>query len=150
LGNLGNIADAIDVNTITNSPLFKNPGGGDFSLQVGSPAINVANTLYAPLKDFEGTNRDANPDLGAIEYSAILGINDFESSKFEFFPNPTTNSITVKGLLFEKKDVTIYNMIGQNITHNIMINGNNIDISNLLSGVYTLKIKTFVNQVYKE
>ena len=55
-------------NTITTDPKFKNAAAKDFSLVVGSPAINVAVGTPMSTKDFTDFNRDSNPDIGAIEY----------------------------------------------------------------------------------
>ncbi|MDB9720633.1 cellulase family glycosylhydrolase [Winogradskyella sp.] len=63
----------IQINTLEANPLFVNAGDHlastyDFSLFPSSPAIDIANTSFAPNNDFFGTLRDAHPDLGAIEY----------------------------------------------------------------------------------
>ncbi|MEW4922690.1 DNRLRE domain-containing protein [Algibacter sp. 2305UL17-15] len=58
---------AIAVNTTIADPLFNNTAQLDFGLQTGSPAIDIANTGFAPTDDFFGNLRDSNPDLGAIE-----------------------------------------------------------------------------------
>ncbi|MEM7204037.1 MAG: PKD domain-containing protein [Planctomycetota bacterium] len=51
-------------------PLFVNPAGGDFSLQVGSPAVNVGGSVPV-LDDLAGANRTPSeiPDVGAREFS---------------------------------------------------------------------------------
>jgi hypothetical protein len=55
-------------NAITTDPKFKNPGAKDFSLAVGSPAIDRAAGTPLSTKDFNDVIRDSKPDIGAIEY----------------------------------------------------------------------------------
>jgi hypothetical protein len=47
-------------------PLFVNPGGGDFSLRAGSPAINAGCGVTAPA-DLNGRTANGVKDIGAIE-----------------------------------------------------------------------------------
>jgi hypothetical protein len=51
-------------------PLFVDGAGGDYSLQAGSPAIDKGTAVGAPASDFDGSPRDAQPDMGAFEYIA--------------------------------------------------------------------------------
>jgi Secretion system C-terminal sorting domain len=55
-------------------PLFVNVGGGDVHLLAASTAINTGLASGAPSNDFDGQPRDANPDIGALEYAAPVGI----------------------------------------------------------------------------
>ncbi|MBC7845632.1 MAG: right-handed parallel beta-helix repeat-containing protein [Flavobacterium sp.] len=55
-------------NRIAADPIFKNPASKDFSLSVGSPAINMAVGTPLSTKDFTDFTRDSNPDIGAFEY----------------------------------------------------------------------------------
>lgn len=73
---------------------------------------------------------------------AALGVSEFEISNITLFPNPATNSITVKNIL---KDYTIeaFNIIGQKVMEkDITPNDNQIDISNLSNGTYIFKFKS--------
>jgi hypothetical protein len=57
----------------TSNPLFVDPGGGDFHLQPGSPAINKGFMLAEVPCDFEGRSRRGGPvDLGAYESNAPM------------------------------------------------------------------------------
>jgi hypothetical protein len=54
--------------TILANPLFKSyqaNGSGDYHLQSASPAINTGSATYAPSTNFDGTVRDATPNIGA-------------------------------------------------------------------------------------
>ncbi|HCR49717.1 MAG TPA: hypothetical protein DIW24_08810, partial [Bacteroidetes bacterium] len=74
----GLLDNDLDVNTtatmIAADVMFTNAASFDFSLQASSPAINGADSAFAPQKDYLNTTRDTNPDFGAIEYLAPLSI----------------------------------------------------------------------------
>jgi Tol biopolymer transport system component len=57
------VGDLVDV-----SPSFVNPLMRDYHLLAGSPAINQGSSNGAPLDDFDGLARDAQPDIGAYEW----------------------------------------------------------------------------------
>ncbi len=56
---------------INSNPLFVNAPAGDYHLTTASPAIDAGTTIGAPGYDLYGAPRDAQPDLGAVEYGAI-------------------------------------------------------------------------------
>ncbi|KLU38229.1 hypothetical protein AB595_02985 [Massilia sp. WF1] len=54
--------------TIAANPQFKSykaDGSGDYHLLNGSPALNKGSAAYAPPTDFDGSVRDATPNIGA-------------------------------------------------------------------------------------
>jgi len=62
------ISYSSDTITITADPKFKNPASKDFSIGIGSPAIDKALGTPLSTKDFTDFTRDSKPDIGAIEY----------------------------------------------------------------------------------
>lgn len=65
----------------TTDPLFTNASSDDFSLQITSPAIDVASATYAPADDILKATRPSGSadDLGCYEYiqsTTIITIND--------------------------------------------------------------------------
>jgi hypothetical protein len=56
-------------NNVTADPLMTNPAAGDFTLQAGSPAIDVGSSTGAPADDYIGTSRPQGSafDIGAYE-----------------------------------------------------------------------------------
>lgn len=58
---------------VVGNPLFVNPGGADFHLQSGSPAIDTGSSLGAPGDDFEGNLRPQGSgyDIGAYEFVVL-------------------------------------------------------------------------------
>ena len=67
-GSTDRILFQLGPNITGQNPLFANPGGADFRLQAGSPAIGKADPAYAPPNDFDGRARSGTPDLGAYEH----------------------------------------------------------------------------------
>ena len=57
---------AWDASCLNSNPMMVNPGGGDFRLSSGSPAINAG--ISAVSTDYAGTTR-SSPDIGAYEYA---------------------------------------------------------------------------------
>jgi len=56
-------------------PLASNGGPTPtHALQVGSPAINMADVSLAPIEDQRGALRDAQPDIGAFESNSPLSV----------------------------------------------------------------------------
>ncbi len=69
-GTLEEDDDIVDVqiNTRIVNPKFVDAENFDFNLISDSPAIDKADTSFAPATDFFGHTRDNNPDIGAIEF----------------------------------------------------------------------------------
>lgn len=76
-----------------------------------------------------------------IVYDVLsTGVNDFkENLNISIYPNPTTNNLTIKGLrnLMDVELVQVSNIYGESYPTEIN-NDYNIDISNLLDGIYFL------------
>jgi hypothetical protein len=51
------------------NPEFVDPASGDYHLQGNSPAIDTGTPAGAPPADLDGTPRDAEPDMGAYEWT---------------------------------------------------------------------------------
>ena len=75
--------------------------------------------------------------------STTLGINDFETNEaVTLYPNPTNSKIFFDNTNDGFKEVTIYNYLGQNVaktSFTTITNNQEIDMSNLATGVYVLK-----------
>lgn len=81
---------------------------------------------------FTGGNVFSIDNLGTNEF-------DIENNKLIIYPNPTTNFITVSGLLNSEAYV-IYDMMGRKLQNGILNdNDNTIDIENLATGKYLLQ-----------
>ena len=91
---------------------------------------------------------DANTDTGSLNNatltfaSIVLAINTFNSSVFNVYPNPVKDIINLSSDN-NISNIKVYNLIGQEvITKLINSNQSQIDMSNLTSGTYILKISS--------
>ncbi|WP_203258841.1 T9SS type A sorting domain-containing protein [Hyunsoonleella ulvae] len=132
------------------NPLFIDENNYDFSLSNSSTAIDNASSQSAQTIDYLGNIRDANPDIGAIEYNETLGIENQPTLSILIYPNPVQDLLKVEGLTFLKSEVKIMSTLGQEFQNYNIVNKQYIDLSNLPSGLYIIKIKTFAYKVYKQ
>lgn len=70
---------------------------------------------------------------------ATASVAEFNSFSFTAYPNPTTSLITIDDASFSLKNVEVYNVLGKKI---ITTFSNNINLENINSGVYVLKVNT--------
>ena len=152
---------SIAVNTSVGDPLFVNApipyqnenSSFDFNLLINSPAIDAANTSYAPSDDFFSIERDANPDLGAIEYNPNLSAIDFIADEISVFPNPFYESIQIDGI-DSAKNIEIFTTTGKKINlakESIIIDGSStiLLLSDLNTGFYILKADAVIRKIVK-
>jgi Secretion system C-terminal sorting domain len=73
------------------------------------------------------------------------------TQKIEIYPNPSSGNFTIKNIDFSNNEnfVNVYNVIGNQILRNQKIKSDsvNIDLSNVASGLYFVKIINSKNQV---
>ncbi|RUA11254.1 MAG: hypothetical protein DSY82_03830 [Flavobacteriia bacterium] len=144
--------DAVDVNTKKAEPRFVDQDNFNFDLKETSPAISHADKNYAPAEDYYQNPRDDQPDAGAIEYSASLGVEDLLMEAGNIYPNPFTDRIFIKKINSEDK-INIYNLLGQQFNALISIrhsnDGTEIDTSKLPRGTYLIRIGTVTKIILK-
>jgi hypothetical protein len=72
-----------------------------------------------------------------------LGAESFNLKKITLFPNPAQNSFSIENSNNETiKTVFIYDYLGKEVLKQISNNNNKVDISNLVNGIYLVKIET--------
>ena len=142
----------VDVNTTIANPLFINAGDQNassynFGLAINSPAIDIADSTVAPLDDFFENTRDANPDLGAIEYNSNLSTEDFILEKTIVFPNPFKDQITIRQNNISENDILLFNVFGQKQEFTYQKNESELilKLNHLPIGIFILSVegKTF-------
>jgi hypothetical protein len=80
---------------------------------------------------------------GTSTFSVVNENSDFISAAYSLFPNPATNSLTIKILNEESKtcEVELFNMMGQSILKETIVNKQLIvDTSRFKQGVYICKV----------
>ncbi len=90
---------------------------------------------------------------GAFEYFDIKPI-DFLGGSISIYPNPTGGQATIVDSKNTINDWSILNTIGQDVTRQINViefsqNKLVIDLSNLPTGIYTIRTKSSVERLYK-
>lgn len=89
--------------------------------------------------DINGTNYFFN-DATSCD-NTTLGIDDFNQDQIVLYPNPSSSKIFIKSQEDPVTKVELYSLLGENV---ITVNNNveSIDISDLDTGIYLLKIYT--------
>ena len=131
--------------SITNAdPVFTDVANGDYTLTVGSPAINAGDNTKVPAgitTDLLGDFRisDTTVDMGAYEYTASLGINDMvlNENEIKLYPNPTASVLNID-MIQDLKQASVYSILGKEV---IKAQNKQIDVSRLSNGVYLIKIE---------
>jgi hypothetical protein len=142
-------------------------GGDDTEHEVTlTPTQNGWVSLNIPLTDFTGlTNKSHIAQLifaGAPTGAGIcyidnvyfskpaVGINNTSAVSLNVYPNPTENTITIKGLNVNEINIAkIYSIEGKLVaTQNVSANGT-IDLANFTNGTYLVKVNEKVARVVK-
>lgn len=99
--------------------------------------------ISLPGVDQRGYNREGTVDAGAFEFGGVLSTADVVAPQFNVYPNPTSNVVNIEGIDNNVKQVEFYSILGvlQKKTNNTSIN-----VSDLSSGIYLVKITTDNNQ----
>ncbi|MBO3117361.1 VCBS repeat-containing protein [Winogradskyella sp. DF17] len=85
-------------------------------------------------------NVSANQTLNIVEGSA-LSINESNLGQFFYYPNPVSDILTLNSALDTIKEVTIFNMLGQQVMQ-LQPNAltSKLDMSNLQTGTYFVRV----------
>ncbi len=102
--------------------------------------VNIPDGVMAQLVVEVRTNSGAEVlYIDNIVIDGILGVNDQNQAAFSLYPNPVNgNTITIKSNASGEMTVAIFDVLGKQVV-NTNTNGQ-VDISNLNSGVYIVKI----------
>ncbi len=123
-------------------PQFVDAINDDFHLLNTSPAISYAIVSTFTNDDFEGNQRDAQPDAGALEFM-VNHISNSLTQNLQLFPNPVDDKIFVTGLNPQKQTMSILDMSGKLIFKQQIIPQSQkivIPLNFLKTGIYTIKI----------
>lgn len=110
----------------------------------------IDNNLVINSKD----NTNEYFDLNSIQKLYFKSTTSIESNvevnSILIFPNPARENFKIKGITNYPINVTIYNMIGERLIEVSIENENTtIDVSNLLRGIYLVKVNTNVIKMEK-
>ncbi|WP_299118769.1 T9SS type A sorting domain-containing protein [uncultured Winogradskyella sp.] len=80
----------------------------------------------------------------------VLSTEEFSASSFKVYPNPTTSNITIKSSDLSQIDsVELYNILGKRVFAASSLINDSINVSEIASGVYLLKVNSGNNSVTK-
>ena len=134
---------------------YKNNGAGGFE-----PEVVIDDTQsQAYTFTFTDFENDGDLDIASIAYNddAVnifnnqkinLSIDDFTKEAISIFPNPSSDRIFFKGTSSENFLVAIYDILGKKILETSKTTNSSLNISELKSGVYFLKLDNN-NSTYK-
>jgi len=109
--------------------------------------------VTATIKDGTYFDKDYTQDF-TIKIEP-LGINEPTStfSSIIIFPNPTTDELRIIGGSFQIKKIEVFDMVGKLLVSQNLLNSSfhqKIDISNLNSGIYLVKIVTEQGEIVRK
>ena len=116
--------------------------GSDFfanaqPLSTGLNTINVNAVSFARAVKFRFNSPDICFDSFSLNGNELLGLEDFNSSVLAVYPNPATDKITIDGVE-NISSIKVYSISGR--LEKEVFNSNQVDISNLASGIYLVKV----------
>lgn len=134
-------------NNNNSNPLFTDLAGGDYTLSLGSPAIDSGdNASVIGTTDLLGNQRIFNAvvDRGVYEFgSSVLSSSSFqEFTNFQIYPNPTTSILHVESSQ-KINALEVYTLEGKLV---LKMNGNVTDVTSLQNGLYLIKVMTPENE----
>ncbi|MEC3908322.1 PKD domain-containing protein [Tamlana sp. 2201CG12-4] len=122
----------------------------------GSPFTGITPTVTLPKGSYNATIT-VTDNLGLTSSSqfniiveSTLGVNEVDDSSKDYmlYPNPANEKVFIRHLK-EEKEITIYSILGELIMNTKISDGESVNVSNLNSGVYVLKINNGNNTVIK-
>lgn len=130
--------------------IFVNPAAFDYHLLSGSQAINAGSSSVSASVtndlDLNTRPQGGSFDIGCYEFlqpNSIFAM-EFSDEAFAVYPNPAASYVTVTAstdALIGTKQSYLLNVYGEKVGSWLLAAGNNvISLSNLLNGIYFLKI----------
>ncbi len=123
----------------------------DFVEQTGDAnPLNIS--TYTPSLSFIDIDDDGDLDAFVGSYDGVInyfrnktlnvGVSNIENNTFNVYPNPANNEITIDLSSYENEEVqiSIIDITGKTVSNYNLTNYNRIDVSQLTSGVYFIKV----------
>jgi hypothetical protein len=92
---------------------------------------------YTPQTTYQFYLNANEPYSLSLRLNNVNGVSQFKSTQFEVFPNPTTDKITIKTT--SKGTLEILNTLGQVVITEAATGTNEINISKIAKGVYSVR-----------
>lgn len=119
-------------------------------------SLNNGNITTGGLSVFNGTNiyhptnSNGGSDLWLLEFSTTLSVDGFDHKKVVIYPNPAIQTVNILGE--ELKNVKLYDLNGRLVLGAELqkTNKNSIEVSQLNSGTYFVKISDGKNETIQK
>lgn len=153
-GNISGDVAAIATNMLTCSADFVAVTNNNFTLQNTSCAIDAGSVNNAPTTDFYNNQRDASPDLGAIEFDAMTNSFNRQILNFDIkiYPNPSVDFVFVESSEIIHSPIFVVNNLGQVMDCKVENQGEKVvkvEVYHLPKGIYFIKNEKFTFQFMK-
>ncbi|WP_298757328.1 T9SS type A sorting domain-containing protein [uncultured Psychroserpens sp.] len=126
--------------------------GADNAAPSATPQLVADNNFQMydfTVDDYDG---DGDKDIASVGFSndtvfwyenelITLGVSESENNELILYPNPAHTHIALKGNFNETLDMTILNTLGQEVMNAKLMNDERVDISQLKTGIYIIKLK---------
>ncbi len=137
-----NEATVIPIVLLSNSSGSVTLSTAEFSGLSGGPYYLVDEVTtevypYTPQTNYQFFLNANQPYSLSLRLNNVTGINTFKVNAFEIYPNPATNKVTIQ--TNGTGNLEILNAIGQVVFNQRAIGTNEINISKLAMGVYTVR-----------
>ena len=150
--NINGIGARVEINTASGTQIrdvssgvgFRHMSSLNTHFGIGTDtAINYVK-IYWPSGIIDTINNPTtiNDTLVVIEGSSTLGLNDYHADDLILYPNPTKDVLNLNSIeILNGAFYTIFDMSGRRVV-NATLSSNVIDVSNLSSGNYILRISS--------
>ena len=122
-------------------------GGQGYDLSLGENILTIGAATFDRSVRFQFSSADICYDSFSINGTVLLGINDFNNTIIKIHPNPATNVFKISGVS-NIEYIKVYSVMGR--LEKEVFNTQQIDISDLASGVYMLKVNNGSNVISKK
>lgn len=111
--------------------------GSSYNSLITDLAVNIGETYYVQVAGYGTTNQGTF----CLEISTNqLGVNDFELSSFDYYPNPVNNKLSLRAQDVIQ-NVSVYNMLGQEVIRTSPnLASSDVDMSALQAGAYFVQV----------
>ncbi len=117
-------------------------GTGQYKLEWQNAMANLSTNTTVQLV-IEGRNNATSESFwfDNVEFLGTIGVGNLVSGQFGVYPNPATKGyININSRIKGVKNISIFDVLGTQVLKTTL-NGERLDISDLNSGVYILKIE---------
>lgn len=104
----------------------------------------ITQTIPSRLSYFDSIDFELYP------FEGTLNTTTFEAENFSIYPNPVGDVIHLRDTNLNREDIRLYNLLGQDFTQEVTLENDEINVANIPSGFYLLKLKTVTKKIYKQ